>query len=76
MDYEREFDPQELLMGNGEENSIILPAAFIHKLSESRSLKMVLDTFSEWVNILFYADRVSLTLYNNQKAFRTVFYFW
>jgi len=67
MDYEREFDPQELLMGNGEENSIILPAAFIHKLSESRSLKMVLDTFSEWVNILFYADRVSLTLYNNQK---------
>jgi len=24
MDYEREFDPQELLMGNGEENSIIL----------------------------------------------------
>lgn len=64
MNYNREYDPQHLLSDNNGENSLTLPATFIQKLSEAQSLQMVLDTFAEWVNVLFYADRVSLTFKN------------
>lgn len=67
MYYEREYDPKELLAGNSEDHSLTLPANFIQKLSESRTLQMVLNTFSEWVNILFFADRVSLTINNDNN---------
>lgn len=62
MDYEREYDPQELLAGNDGNYTLTLPAAFIQKLSEAQSLQTVLNTFAEWINVLFYADRVSLTI--------------
>lgn len=67
MNFERQYDPLSLLSGNDKNHSLTLPAAFIQKLSESQSMKMVLETFSEWVNILFYAERVSLTFINKKN---------